>query len=351
MPKIEGYWDCAYCGNRAIRGGIRVCPSCGKTRAANTKFYMLDHEPVADESAVETGADWFCPYCDSYNPASATECASCGHPREAEDKDYFQVREDEARKDQEADAAFSALTGTDAGPERPNVTRSRGRRWISLLLILALLLGGIYMLMPRDRQVTVLDKSWERSVEIQENRLVEESDWTMPSDAVELIRSAREIHHYDQVLDHYEPVTVQRSEQVLDGYDTYTTYEDMGNGFFDAVEHQVPRYRTEYYTETYQEPVYVSVPVYDTKYYYTIWRWEYERTETVSGGAEEPYWPEVPLEEDQRKGDREESYAVTVDLGKGKTAEYECDFDIWSAMDPGGSYTVRAYGGQITELK
>ena len=102
MAIIEGYWDCSYCGNVEIRGREQACPNCGKTRSADVKFYMREKTPVVDESKIEKGPDWYCPYCDSYNPHSATACKNCGHPREAEDKNYFQVRREEEAKKREA---------------------------------------------------------------------------------------------------------------------------------------------------------------------------------------------------------------------------------------------------------
>ena len=63
------------------------------------------------------------------------------------------------------------------------------------------------------------------------------------------------------VFDHYESREVQRSRQVVDHYETYYTYEDNGEGGFIEVAHERPVYRTEYYTETVQEPVYVYVSV------------------------------------------------------------------------------------------
>ena len=349
MAKIEGFWDCTYCGNREIRGSVRICPGCGKTRAADVKFYMKGTTPVADESKVEAGPDWFCPYCDSYNPSSARFCTNCGHPREEEDKDYFEVREEQAQKQEEQEAELASVTGQGT----QTVTRSRpgAGRYVVLILILALLLTGIYSLMPRDRGVTVAEKAWTRTVEVEENRLVEEDGWSVPQDAVEVLRSQREIHHYNQVLDHYETVPVTRSEQVLDGYDTYTTYEDMGNGYFESVEHQTPRYRTEYYTEYIQEPVYRSVPVYETKYYYTAYRWMYDRTERASGGAEEPYWPELPQGDTFRPGDRTEQYTVTCQNKKGERTEYICGLDIWNMLDVGRAYTVTTQSGRITDVK
>ena len=332
MPKIEGYWDCPYCGNKAIRGRLQVCPNCGKTRAADTKFYMLDTTPVADDSAVEEGPDWFCPYCDSYNPHSAKECKNCGHPREASDQDYFQMN---ARPEE---------------PSAPVPTRSRRPvlLWAllaaALVLVLSLFLGG-----PKKSDVTIVDARWEREIAVEQNRLVQESDWSLPSDAVELLQSRQEVHHYNSVLDHYETVEVQRSEQVLDGYDVEYSYQDMGNGYFEQVEHSTPRYRTEYYTDYVEEPVYVQVPVYETKYYYTAYRWEYERTETASG-SDNPYWPELSLAADERAGGRSEEYSVTYTDKKGRESTAICEYELWSQLPIGKRCSVTLQSGRIVGI-
>lgn len=351
MAYVEAYWDCPYCGNKAIRGREKTCPSCGKTRSASTKFYMLDTKPVADDTAVEAGADWLCPYCDSYNPQSETACKNCGHPREASDKDYFEVREDEERKQEKKDAEVEAITQTGSGSASGGVRRSFGPgRIIGIALVLAVLVSCLCLFLPRSAAVTVVDKAWERSVAVEELRLVNENDWVLPTDAVELIKTAQEVHHYDQVLDHYEVIEETRSRQVQDGYDTYTTYEDMGNGYYETVEHSEPRYVTEYYTETYEEPVYRSVPRYETKYYYTIYRWVYDRTETTSG-TDDPYWPEIPDAEDVRAGDRSEQYSVLCENRKGKQFDYGCEYDIWSALDIGRSYEITVRSDQIIEIQ
>lgn len=369
MAKIEGYWDCPYCGNKAIRGRYQTCPGCGKTRSSNTKFYMLDHEPVADESNIESGPDWFCPYCDSYNPHSVAVCKNCGHPRDESDKDYFEERREQDQRQREREQEYEQVVHASANTHpaggvhhtetlyinhtATKAKRNRSiptKRFVAIFLLLALLLSGIFLLLPHEKSVTILDKSWERNVQVEQYRLVEDDGWSLPSDAIELLRTAREIHHYDQVLDHYETVTEQKSRQVQDGYDTYTTYNDLGNGYFESVEHQTPRYRTEYYTETHEEPVYRSVPVYQTKYYYTIWRWVYDRTETTSGTVD-PYWTEIQYADDEREGAKSESYVVECETSKGKTVSYVCDLDIWSGLDIGQQYTVKTQTGRIIEIR
>ncbi len=62
-------------------------------------------------------------------------------------------------------------------------------------------------------------------------------------------------YYYESVLDHYENIEVQSSRQVYD-HDEYTIV-DNGDGTFKEVSH--PVYRTEYYTETVQSPVYRQV--------------------------------------------------------------------------------------------
>ncbi len=62
----------------------------------------------------------------------------------------------------------------------------------------------------------------------------------------------------EYILDHYELVEVQRSRLVVDHYETYYTYKDNGDGTFLEIPHDRPVYKTEYYTETVQQPVYVK---------------------------------------------------------------------------------------------
>ena len=101
-------------------------------------------------------------------------------------------------------------------------------------------------------------------------------------------------------------------------------------------------YTTEYYTETVQDPVYVQVPRYATKYYYTIWRWSPGRDVTSSGENHETAWPEYTLEENEREGKRSEAYSFTVTNSKGETAEYRLAEKDWMNLNPGDSIFITA---------
>ncbi len=316
---VMGYWDCPICGNKGIAGNVMNCPSCGRARG-DVKFYMKDNadqttreenergdiEYLSEEQAQQIGKnpDWYCSFCNSLNKDNAAFCSNCGATRESSESNYF----DQLKKREEAEARERA-----AQPAAVNQTKKKSRLPLLLIILAVIVALVVYMSGSNtsgDLQVTGF--SWSRSIPIEQNQQFTESAWEIPAGGTE-ISSRREIHHYDQVLDHYENVEVQRSRQVLDHYETYYTYTDNGNGSFDEVEHQRPVYETEYYTETVQQPVYVSVPRYATKYTYTIWRWVTAREATASEQNHQAYWPETNLAEDEREGSpRMERYYMTV---------------------------------------
>lgn len=195
----------------------------------------------------------------------------------------------------------------------------------------------------KAEELTVNSLSWTRTVNIEENRMFSESGWELPEGA-ELTDSKEEIHHYDEVIDHYESVEVQRSREVLDHYETYYTYQDNGKGSFEEISHERPVYKTEYYTETEQRPVYSTVPQYQTKYYFNIWRWMLSRDATASGSDHNVSWPSYTLGENEREGQRYEIYCFTAKSseGSGKTFTYCLAEKDWMNINIGDSILVSA---------
>ena len=134
--------------------------------------------------------------------------------------------------------------------------------------------------------------------------------------------------------------------QVLDGYDTEVEYVDLGNGMFEEVEYEIPRYRTEYYIETYDEPVYVDIPVYAEKYYYTIMKWRYDRDETTSGTDNEPYFANLNLPDTERECGRAEQYWIISGNDR-----YVTKYEIWLKIKTGSDIKATVQSGEILELK
>ena len=324
---VMGYWDCPVCGSKEIRGDVTNCPSCGRARG-DVQFYMkgynegeireederADVEYLNEEQAkyVSKNPDWYCSFCNSLNSDNAQFCGNCGSSRADSEANYFQM----LQKKKEREAAEAAAQPQVSAPQ------TKRRSPMTILLVILLVIIGLFVWMngnKTDGDLTVTGLQWVRNINIEENKMFSESGWTLPEGA-EQTDARNELHHYDSVLDHYESVEVQRSRQVVDHYETYYTYSDNGNGTFTEVPHERPVYTTEYYTETVQQPIYVQVPRYQTKYYYNIWRWTPSRDVTASGEDHNTSWPEVELGENEREGKRTEAYAFTVEHKKGKEA-------------------------------
>ena len=385
MGTFYGFWACNYCG-RENSGKDRECKGCGHPRDANTKFYPVSRgdskkprEYITDYK--NSGPDWNCSYCGSMNPAKKSSCKGCGHTREESDKHYFEihperkaVREDLSDFDDDSDAPKFNDIGfpieepkhaSDPAPEpkfEPNAVRipstvfdvvtekSQTIKWL-IIAVLAILsiIGLLFILRPKFVDITVIDKAWERNVIVEEYRTFHEEDWSIPIGGRET-GSHSEIHHYDQVLDHYETVTKTRTVQSGGHYEV-TGYQDNGDGTFTEVERFVPDYTTETYTE--QEPVYISVPVYQTEYEYDIERWTFDHYETTSGHTDKPYFAEVDLPKGYRTNGTTESYKITATYPKKDetiTKDFQIDFDKWQEISIGDEFSVKIHVGNRLEF-
>ncbi len=324
---IMGYWDCQYCGTKGNRGDRRECESCGHPRDESVKFYMKNTTHVSKETAssISKNPDWYCSYCNTLNSDNDSNCKGCGASKNESEKNYFTMR------------------NTPSAPAPVQKTsRANPLKFLGILAAIAFVLFLIFK--PRDKAAEIKDFSWYRSIDIEKYVEVEESDWSLPSEAT-LIRSAEELHHTDSVFDHYEEYDVEHSREVLDGYDTEVEYVDMGNGYFEERTYDVPRYRTEYYTERERRAVYRDVPVYETKYYYRIWRWKYDRTIEASEDNHRPYWPELSLGTNEREGSKSEKYYVTILKKKKSKAVYSASYKNWEELKEGESIILREGNG------
>ena len=345
---VMGYWDCPICGNKEIRGDVANCPSCGRARG-DVKFYVKGYsegeslraeelqqfEELDDKKAEEMGKnpDWYCSFCNSLNSDKAEICSNCGATRADSEANYF----DRLKKKQEEEAAELA-----AQPQVSSGKQQRSRSPLIIFAAILLVIIGVFVWMNGNKtagDLKVTELTWIRNINIEENRMFSESGWDLPSGA-EQTAARQEIHHYDSVLDHYEDVEVQRSRQVYD-HDEYTM-KDNGNGTFTEVSH--PVYRTEYYTETEQRPVYRQVPRYATKYYYNIWRWTPSRDVTATGSDHNPEWPVPELAENEREGQRSEDYRFTVEHTKEKKAPetYRLAESDWMNINVGDQLFITA---------
>ena len=326
---IEGRWDCSSCGKKMIQGRYKHCPGCGKGRGADVKFYVADPNDVVAADVPEKGPDWLCEYCQAYAPDSAAFCPNCGAPRAG--KTYHEIQ-------QEQEKPPAAVPVTRAAPKRSPV----------LLIVLAALavFALVYVLIPRSADARITAKAWQRQIAVESYQWVDEADWSLPADGV-LKESRTEIRDYVQVLDHYETRSREVPEQYISGYST--EYRDLGNGYFES--YQVPQYDTRYRTEYYEAPVYRSDPIYDTRYYYQIQRWVYDRTLTAAGQDDTPLWPQETLAPDtEREGGRKEEYAVRCESEK-DVYTVQLPLEQWQTFQVGDRVSLQlSAGGSVREI-
>lgn len=405
---VEGYWDCQYCENKGIRGRFKTCPHCGHPRDASVTFYTKEighDQAITDEefareraeadknsrsSSAKAGeesirasdepslysrgagegrgtaedahdaSDWLCDYCGSYNKAADLICAFCGAEREmSEGKTYSDARGQVART---YDAQGNLVSERDlsAKPKpapEPTQPPKRGMGCLVIAAIIAVVaaVGMFFALRPKTVDMKVASFGWERSIAIEQLQTVEESGWSLPAEG-RLITTNQEISGYNKVFDHNETVEYTEPVRVLDHYDEYTTTVDNGDGTFDVEEHREPVYVTEYETRYREEPVYVNVPIFSTKYYYEIERWVHERDVTTSGDDHSPQWGEVTLSQAtgehgtgaEREGQRTTTCYVYADDG----TSYTADEEFWNSLELGQQLKVKVDGnGHITPKK
>ncbi len=371
---VMGYWDCPVCGKKEIRGDVISCPSCGRARG-DVQFYLKgyeDQEILSNEEADQletlseeeaenfTGRpDWYCSFCNSLNSDRLDKCGTCGASRADSEANYFEM----LAKKKEKEAAELA-----AQPKVPEDGKKKRSRLFAILAVIVVAVVGLVAWMNArktgDWEVTGI--SWERNVQIEEYRLVEESSMSYPADAEEGSISQRE------VVTGYIPVQVgtrpeTRTTQVPDGEVKVGERKiDNGDGTFSFE----PVYETKYRTETYtvDVPVYVQQPLTETQYTYRAWRWKPSRIATASGTDHETAWPDLDLAENEReaeKNSRSELYRFTARSisGEDKTVAYRMKEDDWMKISTGdllhisvknsggGAYLCDADGNKIADLQ
>lgn len=336
---LEGLWDCKYCGTDKIGGLTKHCPCCGHPQDTDIEFYLGEEKKYLEDDIAKEygqGADWVCPYCGALNRTHYKFCATCGSAKDEGNKDYFQAQQ--AKQEQAAQRQAA---------NQPAQPKKKGGKGLLILIALAAILFFIFMPRSADTQVTA--KSWSRSVDVQVEKTVQESDWEVPAGG-RLVSQQQEIHHYDSVIDHYETRTRQVAERVYDGQDEHVEHINNGDGTFTEHVYYTDRYRTEYHDETYEAPVYVQVPRYATKYTYDIERWVYDRTLKEEGTDDEPKWPELTLGDKERKGDTAERYTVVLTDKKGTSYTCQIALSLWEQLKVGESVKITTVAGGVSKI-
>lgn len=326
-----GRWDCTTCGFKGVKGPESECTNCGADRPKNVKFYLADDSEIVQDPELlkkaKAGPDWRCSFCSENNPADLAICNSCGNPRGEDDKKLEVKEYNLANTPTTGDGTKEKKIYSDTPiqevekPKAEVVDYSRlgrikafGKRHKKKILIGLGIFTFLIILLLLDKNITVkvVSFDWERTIKVEEYKLVEEEGWSVPSGGTET-SSFEAIHHYDQVLDRYETRT--KTEQRAVGSEQYACgTRDLGNGYFE--DKYCTRTIYESYEVSYEEPIYRKEPVYATKYRYLIYRWKSIAPLKSSGKDKEPHWPNtnhIKLNPTHfREGKRKDIYRVQV---------------------------------------
>jgi len=319
-----GRWDCTQCGHLGNPGPLTRCEKCGASRPENVVFYLADNAETVNNSnkikETKSGADWICSFCSTHNKVSQTVCQSCGNDRDATDGD-------ESLKEK------VHLFNQKPKPEKKPFRLGKGFKRILIAIASFFVLFFFLALFTSDIDVTVNGFKWERSIEIEEYKKVIEEDWRLPEGA-EKINSYQAVHHNNQIADGTETKTrtVQKqvgTEQVKIGE------KDLGNGYFEDIYEDRAVY--EDVEESYEVTKYKQIPVYKTKYKYSVFRWKDVGTIEASDTKKPAYWPEDVRLDDTSKfrvKKRNEKYFLLLDYD-GKINTVALDFKLWESTNIG----------------
>jgi hypothetical protein len=350
MAIREGRWDCPSCGSVGQLGRHVYCVGCGSPRPKEIRFYLPDDaEAVTDAgqlSQAAAGPEWLCEHCGGSARAGDRNCPGCGAPR----------GESAAREVRDYALAAVPRSGGDddrpppppralAKPVRPARESRFGRNVFALMLFTVLAWFG-WSNRTRHLEGEVAARQWERTVQVEAYRSVQEEGWSLPEGARRL-RSYRAIRDYRQVLDHYETKTRQVSERVQTGTRTYTCGQvDRGNGYFEDRTCTEPEYETRYHSESYQDPVYRREPIWDTKYEYRIKRWVPDTLLEAHGSdMSVPAWPPVTVDDTTREGEKKSRYRVTFTGPKGESYTSDLTLEQFNRRRVGEHVPLLVSGG------
>ena len=357
---IELHWRCPNCDTQNP-GSEKSCVACGNPQPPDVEFYQVSNaELLTNEEkikAAKIGPDVHCPYCGTRNAADAETCLRCGgdledaHQRVAgkvlgafgsdPHNEHTELMCPSCNQPNASDVKYCVHCGSPIKPpptakpskpvqSQPPKTSTTDRKRLSPIVIVvlalvalgcigalafALIFGGTG---SEPVMASVSDVDWQVSIEIEEQRYVEQEGWRddVPGSAQNLfcqeeLYSTSDLPSPGAVEVCGEPYTV-----------------DLGNGMAEV------RQDCEY-------------QIYEDYCSYEVLDWVVVDTVTYDGNDNDPYWSEPNLSTGQVVGSTTESYRVEFS-GDDRTFEYRPeDLYEFQLLTPGSEWELELnlFGG------
>jgi len=318
---VELYWTCPNCGSENL-GSDRFCTSCGSPQPQKVEFHQGKKQQLITNAQklkqAKAGADTYCGFCGTRNPAGASKCSQCGSdlPTGAKRSSVGRVvgAFSEGLEEPIKCANCGRLNPGDRlkcqncgsslkrGETRKqpvtttvSVPINRGL-WAAGAVAVILICAAIYFLFLRTQQIkgVVVSSNWQRSVAIEAFGPVQLEAWRgdVPADAEQVSCT--------------EKVRSVETEQPASGrYDEVcgTPYNlETGGGFAEVVQD-------------------CEYQVYDNYCSFTVNDWQPVSTAELQGAGLSPDWPDPALAINQRVGNQTETYECVFE-SSGKTYTY-----------------------------
>lgn len=337
IGNFQMFWDCGHCGTTKLLGvSHRHCPNCGAAQDERKRYFPPEGEEVELHNHKYYGVDWDCAYCSTPNSKNNNNCVNCGGSKDGV-KDVLLVGEKakvESPK-QKLQRNISQNHNVRAVGQQSVVKEKSSSVWMILgaaffILFIGFLIYGFNS--KTDHTLTVVSKTWTRSIDIEEYRAVNDTDWcsSMPSDAYN-VSSFRDVRSH---------------KDVADGQTCHTEKRDRGDGSYSTQRICQTKYRRE--------------PVYDNRCNYSVNRWRFSNSVLAKGdGNIKPHDPDVSRYKNstqflgsKRIGSKSESYKVDflyVEKNKDNVSGCLYNQPYWESFTLNGKHNgkVRMIGGLV----
>ena len=152
-----------------------------------------------EEAVKNTGAYWLCSYCDTYNDSSREACSQCGASKSESRENYLehkvkrkieeqgkeQKEKKEEKEKEEQNRVVEQLNPVDKEPFSVKPRRTFETKFLKIPVFVALfgmvcfLLFSVFSFKNIHTE-TISSVSWERTYEVEVQKTVEESGWSVP---------------------------------------------------------------------------------------------------------------------------------------------------------------------------